>query len=63
MEKRKKRPKMIFKKFLKDNQQILVELDKGSSKVEKYTRESWMMRSNPPVDEAEEVLRKEADSF
>ena len=54
---------MIFKKFLKDNQQILVELDKGSSKVEKYTREPWMMRSNPPADEAEEILRKEADSF
>ncbi|HAX47170.1 MAG: hypothetical protein QF687_05870 [Nitrospinaceae bacterium] len=58
---RKKRPKMVFKKFLEDNQKILKEFDSGDA--EKYTRESWMMSNNPPADEDDEFLRKEAESF
>ena len=63
MAKRKKRSKMIFIKFLKDNQHILKEFGRKGGKTEKYNREPWMMRSNPPADEGEEFLRREAESF
>ena len=61
MAKRKKRPKMVFTKFLEDNQESLKKLD--SNKGEKYTRESWMMKASPPADRSEELLRKEEESF
>ena len=62
MTKRKKRTKMIFIKFLKDNQKILKEFGRRGNKAEKYNREPWMMRSNPHVDEGEEIIRKETES-
>lgn len=58
---RKKRPKILFKKFLQDNQKILNEFDNGDA--EKYTRDSWMMKSCPPAEEDEETLRQESESF
>ncbi|HJO00669.1 MAG: hypothetical protein QGG38_02600 [Nitrospinaceae bacterium] len=61
MTERKKRPKMIFRKFLKDNQKILKEFDTGET--EKYVRDSWMMQNNPPADVNEEILREEAENF
>jgi len=63
MVQRKKRPKMIFKKFLKENKNILKQLEKKTAKAEPYTREPWMMRLNPIEDKYEEFLRKEAESF
>ena len=62
MAKRKKRTKIISMKFLKDNQLILKELERKISGAEKYNREPWMMRSNPHVDEGEEIIRKETES-
>ena len=60
MAERKKRPKMIFKKFLKDNQKILKKF--GSSNAEKYIRDPWMMAASPLADKDEEILRKEAEN-
>ena len=54
---------MIFKKFLKENKNILKQLEKKTAKAEPYTREPWMMRLNPIEDKYEEFLRKEAESF
>ncbi len=54
---------MVFKKFLKENKNILKQLEKKTAKAKPYTREPWMMRSNPIEDEYEEFLRKEAESF
>ena len=62
MTKRKNRTKMIFIKFLKDNQKILKEFGRRGSKADKYNREPWMMRSNPRVDEDEEIIRQETES-
>ena len=61
MAERQERPKLIFKKFLKDNQKILKKL--GSSKAEKYIRDPWMMKASPSADKTEEILRKEAEGF
>ena len=60
---RKKKPKMVFKKFLKDNEKSIKELERRSMKAKQYIREPWMIRSNPPTDKYEEFLRKEAESF
>ena len=60
---RKKRAKVVFKKFLKDNEKILKELERRSLKAEQYVREPWMKRSNPSSDKYEEFLRKESESF
>ena len=54
---------MVFKKFLRENESILKELEKKSTKAKPYTREPWMVRSSPIEDEYEEFLRKEAESF
>jgi len=61
MAKRKKRPKMVFMKFLKDNQKSLKNIE--SNRGEKYTRDPWMMKNRPPVDEFEEIMSKEETSF
>jgi hypothetical protein len=61
MAKRKKRSTMVFMKFLKDNQKSLKHID--SSGGEKYTRDPWMMKNCPLVDEFEEIMRKEETSF
>ena len=63
MVQRKKWPKVIFKKFLKENKNILKQLEKKTAKAEPYTREPWMMRPNPIEDKYEEFLRKEAEGF
>jgi hypothetical protein len=60
---RKRRTKNFFKKFLKENKNILKQLEKKTAKAEPYTREPWMMRSNPIEDKYEEFLRREAESF
>jgi hypothetical protein len=60
---RKRRPKMVFKKFLKENKSILKQLEKKTAKAKSYTREPWMMRPNPIEDKYEQFLRKEAESF
>ena len=52
---------MVFMKFLEDNQDSLKKL--GSNKGEKYTRDPWMLKNRPPVDEFEEIMRKEETSF
>ncbi|MEE3253625.1 MAG: hypothetical protein VX227_05070 [Nitrospinota bacterium] len=54
---------MVFKKFLRENEGILKDLEKKSTKAEPYTREPWMIMSNPIEDEYEEFLRKEVESF
>ena len=54
---------MILKKFLKENEYILKELEKNSAEAEPYIREPWMMRPNPIDDKYEEFLGKEAESF
>ena len=61
MAERKKRPKMVFKKFLDDNQKILKEF--GNSKAEKYIREPWMIKACSTTDKTGEALQEEADSF
>ena len=60
---RKRTTKLVLKKFLRENKNILRELEKKSSKAKPYTREPWMMRFNPTEDKYEEFLRKEVESF
>ena len=60
---RKRKTKLVLKKFLRENKNILKELEKKSPKAKPYTREPWMMRSNPTEDTYEEFLRKEVGSF
>ena len=62
MAKRQKKTKSIFMKFLKANRHRLKNLDKKKHSV-KYNREPWMLRSNPPMDEGEENIRQEAESY
>ena len=61
MVERKKRSKMIFKKFLKDNQKTLKKF--GNSNTKKYVRDPWMVKASPPADKSEEILQKEAEDF
>jgi hypothetical protein len=63
MAQRKKRPKMVIKKFLKENRNILKKLEKKSAKAKPYTREPWMMKSNTTEDKYEEFLQKESEIF
>ena len=58
---RKKRPKIIFKKFLKNNLKILKKIK--NTKAKKYIRDPWMMKPSPLEDKAEETLQKEAEGF
>ena len=60
---RKRKTKLVLKKFLRENKNILKELAKKSPKAKPYTREPWMMKSNSTEDKYEEFLRKEAESF
>ena len=60
---RKKKTKLILKKFLRENKNILKELEKKSPDAKPYTREPWMMKFNSTEDKYEEFLRKEAESF
>ena len=63
MTNKRKISKMVIKKYLRNNQSILKRFEKKNSKVRKYNREEWMMRSNPIVDKYEEALNKERDFF
>ena len=60
---RKRKTKLVLKKFLRKNKNILKELETKSAKAKPYTREPWMMRSNRTEDKYEEFLRKEVESF
>ena len=60
---RKRKTKLVVKKFLRENKNILKELAKKSPEAKPYTREPWMMRINPTEDKYEEFLRKEAESL
>ena len=60
---RKRKTKLVWKKFLRGNKNILKELEKKSAAAKPYTREPWMMRFNPTEDKYEEFLRKEAESL
>ena len=60
---RKRKTKLALKKFLRENNNILKELEKKSREAKPYTREPWMMRFNSTEDKYEEFLRKEAESF
>ena len=60
---RKRKTKLVLKKFLRGNKNILKELEKKTAQAKPYTRESWMMRFNPTEDKYEEFLRKESESF
>ena len=48
---------------MKNNEKILKRLERRGLKAEQYVREPWMTMSNPPADQYEEFLRKEAESF
>ena len=63
MTQRKRKKKLVLKKFLRENKNILKELEKKTAEAKPYTREPWMMKFNPTVDKYEEFLRKEAESF
>ena len=60
---RKRKTKLVLKKFLRENKNILKELEKKSAGAKPYTREPWMIKFNPTEDKYEEFLRKEAESF
>ena len=60
---RKRRTKLVLKKFLRENKNILKELEKKSPKAKPYTREPWMTKFNPTEDKYEEFLRKEVESL
>ena len=53
----------MLKKFLRENKNILKELEKKSPKAKPYIREPWMVRSNPTEDMYEEFLQNEVESF
>tara|TARA_B110000881_G_scaffold148719_1_gene131772 strand:+ start:184 stop:375 length:192 start_codon:yes stop_codon:yes gene_type:complete len=60
---RKRKTKIVLKKFLRENKNILKDLKRKSVVARPYIREPWMMRSNPTEDKYEEFLAKEAESF
>ena len=58
--------KTNLEKIIKNSQKIKLKplnMIVKSNKGEKYTRDSWMMRTRPPADEFEEIMRKEETSF
>ena len=57
---RQKRPKMVFRKFLEDNQRSLEKF--ANRKGEKYTREPWMLNANPAAEWTAEVLAESEQS-
>ena len=60
---RKRKTKLVLKKFLRGNKNILKELEIKISAAKPYTREPWMMRFNPTEDKYEKFLQKEAESL
>jgi hypothetical protein len=53
MAERQKRPKMVFRKFLEDNKTSLENF--ANRKGKKYTREPWMLKSNPGAEWTMEI--------
>jgi hypothetical protein len=47
MANREKRPKMVFRKFLQDNQKQMNDYMNHMETAEKYEREPWMLGSDP----------------
>ena len=47
MAKREKRPKLVFRKFLEDNQKRMTDYIAHVEASEKYEREPWMLGSDP----------------
>jgi hypothetical protein len=47
MANRVKSPKIVFRKFLQDNQKKMDEYMKHMETAEKYEREPWMLGSDP----------------
>lgn len=47
MANRKKRPKLVFRKFLQDNQERMTDYMNHMATAEKYEREPWMLGSDP----------------
>lgn len=47
MANREKRPKMVFRKFLQDNQKKMNNYIRHMETAEKYEREPWMLGSDP----------------
>ncbi len=47
MANREKRPKMVFKKFLQDNQKKMNDYMDHMETADKYEREPWMLGSDP----------------
>lgn len=44
---REKRPKMVFRKFLQDNQKNMNKFMTHMETAKKYEREPWMLGSDP----------------
>ena len=58
MARREKRPKIVFKSFLEDNQQRLKDYLTRVETSEKYEREPWMLGSDPKVTITPETIVK-----
>jgi len=56
MARREKKPKIVFKNFLEDNQQRLKDYLTRVENTEKYEREPWMLGSDPEVTITSETL-------
>ena len=56
MARREKKPKIVFKTFLEDNQQRLKDYLTRIETSEKYEREPWMLGSDPKVTITPETI-------
>jgi len=56
MARREKKPKVVFKSFLEDNQQRLKDYLTRVETSEKYEREPWMLGSDPKVTITPETI-------
>ena len=56
MARREKKPKIVFKTFLEDNQQRLKDYLTRVETYEKYEREPWMLGSDPKVTITPETI-------
>ena len=56
MARREKKPKIVFKSFLEDNQQRLKDYLTRVETSEKYEREPWMLGSDPKVTITPETI-------
>ena len=56
MARREKKPKIVFKSFLEDNQKRLKDYLTRVETSEKYEREPWMLGSDPKVTITPETI-------